>query len=184
MPEQGCNGKTRVRRKVRYPDELKKRCMLLLQLRHDRFRNKPEDQVIKSATLARALKHWPGMKRETHRRRVRELVNEMRHEGAPIASGGGGYWIAKTVDDFQQTESFLRRHSLAELVTNAKIKQSAAAARAVGQLRFAPYHALISGRNALALYLKPSPNLQPVIDSALTAERSDQQWADSLFASA
>lgn len=189
MPEQGRNGKKPARRKVRFPDELKKRCMLLLQLRHDRFKDSLDGQVITAALLGRALKHWPNVKRETLRRAVRGLVNEMRHEGAPIASGGGGYWIAKTVEDFQKTQAFLRSHGIAELATNAKIKQSAAAARAVGQLRLPAYHALVTGRDALALYLKQgerpaSPQATPMQagDAPATAEQSGQPWSDSLFA--
>lgn len=191
MPEQGRDGQQPARRKIRFPDELKTRCMLLLQLRHDRHLDRPDDQVISAALLGRALKHWPNVKRETLRRRVRELVNEMWHEGAPIASGGGGYWIAKTVEDFKKTEAFLRSHGIAELTTSANIKQSAARDRAVGQLRFAPYHSLVTGQSALALYLKPgqSPGLSTDPSAAdhsdavaHTAEQSAQPWADSLFA--
>ncbi len=181
MPE---HSKQTVRRRVRFPDELKKRCMLLLQLRHDRFRDDLDAQIICAALLGRALKHWPNVKRETLRRSVRALVNEMRHEGAPIASGNGGYWIAKTVEDFQVTEAFLRRHGIAELATNAKIKQSAAAARAVGQTRLPAYHALVTGRDALSLYLTPKPpaDVDDPPSASPTAEQSGQPWSDSLFA--
>lgn len=170
------------RRYVRYSIDLKRRCMLLLQLRHDRFREDPDAQVIKAALLGRALGHWPGVQRETLRRRVRELVNEMRRDGAPIASGGGGYWIAKTVQDFNKTESFLRAHGIAELATNARIKQTAARSRAAGQLRLAPYHAVVTG--SLAQYLGDQIDRysEPTESEPPRSEQSDLTWSDSLFA--
>lgn len=172
MPEQGRDGRKPAKRIVRFPDELKQRMMRLLQLRYDRNAADVDQRPISAAVLARALRHWPGAKRETHRRRVRELVDEMRREGAPIASWGRGYSIAREVEDFRKTEAFLRRHGIATLATNARLKQTAARARATGQLRFAPYHAALTG--GLAAYLGGSPMPQPPA----------QTWADSLFATA
>jgi biotin operon repressor len=185
MPEQGRDGNTRARRHARYSDALKQRTMRYLQLRYDRFKDQEKIRPVSAIVLARALKHWPGMKRETQRRRVRELVDEMRREGAPIASGAGGYSIAREVDDFERTEAFLRRHGLATLATNARLKQTAARARAGGQLRFAPYHAAMTG--GLAAYLNQNPATARgaaghQAAAPPTAERSGPTWPDSLFA--
>ncbi len=184
MPEHGRNGIQPARRHVRYPDELKARLIRLLELRYDRSAEDAEQRPIPAAVLARALKHWPGAKRETQRRRVRELVQEAREEGAPIASWGRGYSIAREVEDFAKTEAFLRTHGIATLATNAKLKKTAAHARATGQLRLAPYHALVTGN--LAAYLgdqldryRPTPRAEPP-----AAEPPDHNWSDSLFATA
>lgn len=193
MPEQGCYGRQPSKRLVRFPDELKQRCMRLLQLRYDRYQHQDEIRPITAAVLGRALRHWPDVARETLRRRVRELVDEMRREGAPIASGGGGYSIAQTVEDFAATEAFLRRHGIATLATNARLKQTSAKDRAVGQLRLPAYHALVTGRSALALYMptppaRTAPQPEPDQDAdhqvaaPTTAQQPTQEWADSLFA--
>ena len=192
MPEQGCDGKTRpAKRHVNYPDALKVRLIRLLELRYDRNVSDVDERPISAAVLARALKHWPGQKREAQRRRVRELVQEAREEGAPIASWSRGYSIAREVEDFQKTEDFLRRHGIATLATNARLKRTAAHDRAHGQTRLPSLHAVLTGRCGLDLYRKPdSTPAQPTDPSAagrsgteaLTAEQSGQEWSDSLFA--
>ncbi len=181
MPEQGRDGKQRAKRQARYPDELKVRLLHLLELRYDRSAADVDQRPIPAAVLGRALRHWPDAKRETRRRRVRELVQEMREEGAPIASWGRGYSIAREVEDFAKTEAFLRRHGIATLATNARLKKTAAADRAIGQLRMPAFHAALKGD--LSIYLwKPSPPAEPATPPP--PEQPAQEWADSLFATA
>ncbi|MEM6503914.1 MAG: hypothetical protein AAF711_00455 [Planctomycetota bacterium] len=198
MPEQGRDGTTqRLSRKVqRYSVNLQQRCMRILELRRARYRSRNTPPPPTPAIdLAMMLKHWPDASRETLRRNVRGLIKYMRDHDAPIASGPAGYWAAETVQDFERAASFLRGIGLGPLATNARLQQVAAHDRAQGQTRFPAYHALLTGRACLDHYIKRSSNLHPTLATPLkgadapdaapnTAEQSDQQWSDSLFASA
>lgn len=192
MPEHGREGTTQSRsRKVqRYSVELQKRCMRILEMRRARYRSRDTAPPPTAAIdLAMMLKHWPDASRETLRRNVRGLIKHMRDNDAPIASGPAGYWAAETVEDFERTASFLCGIGLAALATNARLKRTAAHDRAQGQTRFPPYHSLVTGRSALALYLTPgeSPaSAGPSAEGRLAAakeatEQSGQEWSDSLF---
>lgn len=71
---------------------------------------------------ARALARWlriPG-KTETQRRRVRELVADLRAAGVPIVADGGGYWLAEDHRDHEDYREFLRRMGLSHLATAAQ----------------------------------------------------------------
>lgn len=115
----------------RYDNATKRRLMELLGGRASR--NKP----VRAAPAARLLR-LPGLSRETHRRRFRELVDEMRSEYTPIGSNGSGYFLATEVRDFDAAERFLRR--------------SHARAVVAGQLDLVKVHAPIPGRDILAFY--------------------------------
>lgn len=168
MPEHGRDGKTRSRKRTRYSDELMLRCMSILELRRIRCIRLGRERPMKAITLANALGYWPDANHETKRRRVRELVQEMRGQGAPIGSCGGGYYAVETVEDLQVSIAFLRRIGLAPLATTSRLKATAAAARSVGQLRLPAYHAVFDGRSPKDIYFK-------------TTQESDQGWSSSLF---
>lgn len=149
MPEHGRDGELI---QAKYPDSLKKRLLSLLERRHFRALKTDNRRPITAMHLAHALKFRPANVREVRRRRVRELVEECRLDGAPIASGPGGYWLATEVDDFDRTETFLRRMGLAELTTAANIRRSAARSAAAGQLTIATPLIHRALRGALNLY--------------------------------
>ena len=132
MPKHGSDGQP----EPRYSDELKRRAMQLLDRRASRFLERG-DRAVRSILLARALGIHPKAKRETRKRRVRELVQEMRGEGYPVASYGSGYWAATEVQDVGQTVAFLRRQGLGNLATASRLKRAAVAAGIGGQLRLA-----------------------------------------------
>ena len=125
MPEHGRDGNL-IRSK--YPDELKRRLVELFERRRHRA-----CRPITAIVIAKALGIYPDKSRETRRRRVRELVDELRREGAAIASHARGYWPAETVDDFERHRSFMRRHGLAVLATAARMRDTVAYQRAIGQ---------------------------------------------------
>jgi len=144
MPEHGRDGNL-IRSK--YPDELKRRLVELFERRRHRA-CKPITAVV----IAKALGMYQDKSRETRRRRVRELVDELRREGAAIASHSRGYWPAETVADFERHRAFMRRHGLAVLATAARMKDTLAYQRAVGQqLLPTMAHAGITG--GLSFYL-------------------------------
>lgn len=149
MPEHGRDGQTI---SEKYPAEVKVRAMRFFERRHFRHLTRGTRREISAWPLALALPLRPEQAKESRRRRVRELVEEMRAEGAPIASGKHGYHLATEVDDFDRTENFLRRMGLGRLVTAADIRRTAARSAAAGQLTIATplIHRALSG--ALNLY--------------------------------
>ncbi|MEM8781930.1 MAG: hypothetical protein AAGE65_03650 [Planctomycetota bacterium] len=138
----------------RYTDATKRRLMEALRRRSSR------DRPIVAAPAARWL-GLPGRSTETRRRRFRELVAEMRTEGAPIASRGTGYYLATEVQDFETTERFLRRMGLGQLATAAGIRRSHARAVAAGQLDLSQIHSTAPGRHAHDLYRLDEPDPEP-----------------------
>ncbi|MEM6392354.1 MAG: hypothetical protein AAF797_06235 [Planctomycetota bacterium] len=155
MPKQGSDGQP----DTRYPDEIKHRLVSLLDRRASRFRDRG-GRAVTSIALARALKFYRKANRETRRRRIRELVQEMRGEGYPVASYSRGYWMASEVADVAQTVGFLRQQGLGNLATAGRLKRAAHAAGIGGQLRLAlRAHAGLTG--ATVFYRQRLGNATP-----------------------
>ncbi|MEM9414961.1 MAG: hypothetical protein AAGA29_05715 [Planctomycetota bacterium] len=160
MPEHGRNGELI---QAKYPDETKRRLVHLLDLRRRRSAHRDEAKPVPAIYLANALNLKLQQSRESRRRRIRELVDEARREGAAIASDRRGYWAAETVEDYQAHLGFMRRMGLGVLASAARAKRSAGFARAQGQMILAPLaHLGLTG--GLSFYLngrEQSPPTNP-----------------------
>ena len=183
MPEHGRDGQLI---RAKYPAATKRRLLSFLERRHFRHLGSDRPRTISAWPLAKALHLRPEQTKESRRRRVRELVEEARREGAPIASGGDGYHLATEVEDFAQTESFLRSMGLGRLVSAAGIRRSAGRSAADGQLRLAPpltHHRAMAG--ATDFYRGPVPadvQLPPAAEDDPGRDASPEPAGSWLFA--
>lgn len=134
-----------------YGDEVKAKLMRRLAKRAHRLGDRRAELPVGAYRLAAWLQ-LPGADREGKRRRVRELVQVMRAEGAPIASGPKGYWLAATHEDHERFIQFMRRMGLAHLATASRAKKTAAYAAAGGQMRLAPLAQSRGVKGALNFY--------------------------------
>ena len=114
-------------------DQLKRRLADVLERRTTRLRAGDDPRPVRAAAIARYLGAWPGQKHETQRRRVRELVEELRRDGFAIAADGRGYWRATTPQDIEAHNRFLRRMGLEHLANASQMTRSPAADGAAGQ---------------------------------------------------
>ena len=115
------------------PDHIMTAVIAAFRRRHDQ-RTGDQPRKIRALVLARRFGIGRHSNDETRKRRVRELVDDLRRDGQPIVANRDGYWLATTPADHQVYQEFLRRMGLANLVTAASDKRSDAAAQASGQL--------------------------------------------------
>jgi len=165
MPEHGRDGQET---QPKYADDLKRRVLSFLEHRHFRHLERGTKRTVSAWSLANALKLGRGRSRETRRRIIRHLIAEARAEGAPIASGGDGYWLATEVDDFEQTEAFLRRMGLGRLASASGIRRSAARSAATGQLTIAApitHHRMTGGTDFYGGRSVAAEPQQPAVDA-------------------
>lgn len=114
---------------------MKHRLSAALRRRTTRVRAGSDPRKVSAIAIARWLRLKPGCKHETRRRRVRELIDELRQDGCPIAANFTGYWLATEVVDHQVHQEFRRTMGLAHLVAVNDDKQAPATKEAAGQLR-------------------------------------------------
>lgn len=136
---------------------------------------------VPALVIAHALRLAPDGKRETRRRRAREIVEQARNEGAPIASGPNGYWPAEEVQDLDATQRFLRRLGVGVLATASRLLRSPAAAAIRGQrsLPFVAAHAAHRGVS-LSLYLTAAASghkLDAPAPAASAAPETPTPWS-------
>jgi len=116
-------------------DAMKSRVATALRRRTTRARAGMDPRKVPAIAIARWLRLKPGCKHETRRRRVRELIDELRQDGCPIAADFTGYWLATEAADHQVHQEFRRTMGLAQLVAANDDKQAPATKEAAGQLR-------------------------------------------------
>lgn len=117
-------------------EALKRRLMAALQRRTTRNRTDGAPRKVTAIAIARWLRYHPQSKHETRRRRVRELVAEVRQEaGGAVAADFTGYWLATEPEDHAKFQEFMRRMGLAHLVVASRDKHAPETAESAGQLR-------------------------------------------------
>lgn len=116
-------------------DGMKHRLSAALRRRTTRVRAGSDPRKVSAIAIARWLRLKPGCKHETRRRRVRELIDELRQDGCPIAADFTGYWLAIEASDHREHQEFRRTMGLKHLVAAHEDQKSPATAEAGGQLR-------------------------------------------------
>lgn len=114
-------------------DEAARRLVLALESQRRR-RTGDLPRPITAARLARLAGIRQLGNRESQRKGVRVAVRRLREAGVPIAANGVGYFIAQTPDDHQAYRDFLRRHAIAELLTERAAARRPARREAAGQM--------------------------------------------------
>ena len=127
MPTQGRDGWDR--------DGARSRILTFLESRRRRYADQ-RPKLASARVLARVGRVAPRSSIETRKRRVRELIEELRDEGVPIAAveGGLGYWIAETVEDHARYEAALERHGVSRFLKARANRHCQARADTAGQL--------------------------------------------------
>lgn len=114
-------------------DEARRRVLMLLEERRRRRFGEPP-RPISARRLAWAAGVAPRSGVETRRRRVRELIDDLRREGVPVVAQPTGYHLAETIEDMLGYEQVLHRLGVAMLLKARAARRSQARADAAGQL--------------------------------------------------
>ncbi len=126
MPSHGSNGDW---------DRNESRRIILMAL-EQRRRRRPDDgpRPISARRLARAAGVAPRSSVETQRRRVRELIDDLKAEGVAVVARPTGYHLAETIGDMLAHEQALDRLGVSKLIAARVARRSQARADAAGQL--------------------------------------------------
>lgn len=115
-------------------DEIKRRIVAALQRRRDRRRPGELPRPLPAIAIARAFGIRPRGSRDSRKRGVRLLVEQMRADGLPVLPSGGGYYLGTEPADYKAAAEFARRSGLSDLALAATIKHHPETAEASGQL--------------------------------------------------
>ena len=126
------------------PDQLvaaKRDVLAVLQIRRKSARLGRTPKLMPAAAIGRWLGLWPRQSRESIRRRVRELIEQLRHDGHQVvadSSPNGGYYLADSAADLVGYAQERRGHGLHHLAAASAVRHSFDLADATGQLALFP----------------------------------------------
>jgi len=121
--------------------DAKRRVLAVLQIRRESARQGQTPRLMPAAAIGRWLRLWPRQSRESVRRRVRELIEQLRHDGHQVvadSSPNGGYYLADTAADLVGYAQERRGHGLHHLAAASSVRHSFELADATGQLALFP----------------------------------------------
>lgn len=120
-------------------DEARNLILTYLEVRRRRYVGQAP-RPVPARVLARVGRVAPQSGIETRKRRVRELIEDLRNEGVPVAAveGAAGYWIAETAEDHARYEAALHFHGSIRFLKARADRRSRARADTAGQLGLFP----------------------------------------------
>jgi len=111
------------------------RSLVFNELQRRRSRRLPGGPIPwwPAADIADRVGRWAGRSRETQRRRVRELIDDLRTDHPAIIASGQGYALAIDIQELAEYQDRRRRQGLTDLAAAGQVKGSVPFADATGQ---------------------------------------------------